>query len=244
MQYFGGKHRIAARIADIIAPFARDFECYVEPFVGAANVMARVRVPCRIGADANEALITMWRMLAAGWEPPRVVSKEMYESIRALRDPGDPLTAFIGFGASFGAKWFGSYARSRGFNFAAMACESLRVKCRGLIGVRWVAADYRECPTPGRSIIYCDPPYMGATNAYGVAAPFRHSEFWDWCRQKHEEGHAVFVSEYSAPETFTPILSIPMKPSVRTKVREWRHEKLFVPGNCSYGYPTDLFDCR
>ncbi len=48
-------------------------------------------------------------------------------------------------------------------------------------------------------MIYCDPPYEGTTK-YKDA--FDHSKFWQWCRDKSNEGHIVFVSEYNAPADF------------------------------------------
>jgi DNA adenine methylase len=31
---------------------------------------------------------------------------------------------------------------------------------------------------------------------------FNHNEFWQWCRDRANEGHIVFVSEYNAPDDF------------------------------------------
>jgi len=238
MRYFGGKQRIAHRLAAVLTPLAIQRGNYVEPFVGGAAVISHVSAPVRIASDSNLALITMWSALAAGWSPPEDVSEATYASIKTAADPKDPLTAFIGFGVSFAGKWFGGYARGgAGRNYAANAASSLRRKMRGLEGVRWIAGDYRVCPTPPGAVIYCDPPYAGTTQ-YGAVAPFLWSEFWAWCLAKHDAGNAVFVSEYAAPETFRAILTIPVKTDIRTKAngKEQRLEKLFVPNKgSSYG---------
>jgi DNA adenine methylase len=62
-----------------------------------------------------------------------------------------------------------------------------------------VQAHYQNLELPPRSLIYCDPPYAGATN-YEIN--FNHIEFWQWCREKSKEGHTIFISEYSAPGDF------------------------------------------
>ena len=52
---------------------------------------------------------------------------------------------------------------------------------------------------PDNSLIYCDPPYEGTTK---YKDDFNHKRFWQWCRNKSNEGHIVFVSEYNAPDDF------------------------------------------
>jgi DNA adenine methylase len=237
MRYFGGKQRIASRLAELLIPVAAQRGTYVEPFVGGAAVMSVVAAPVRIASDSNAALITMWEALAAGWSPPENVSEATYAAVKIAADPEDPLTAFVGFGLSFAGKYFGGYARGgAGRNYASNAASSLRKKMRGLEGVQWKMGDYRECPTPRGAVIYCDPPYAGTTQ-YGAVPPFSWPEFWDWCLIKHKAGHAVFVSEYDAPETFREALVIPTKTDIRTKAngKEPRLEKLFVPKGSGNG---------
>lgn len=112
MQYLGGKARLRKQIGAYINEIIGDRE-YIEPFVGGGNILAEVRAKKRTALDANEALITMYKALQKGWRPPTAVSEEEYAHYKALKDPNDPMTAFVGFAASFGGKWFGGYARSR-----------------------------------------------------------------------------------------------------------------------------------
>jgi DNA adenine methylase len=231
MQYFGGKQRIAARIVEAMAPAIQQRGSYVEPFVGGAAVMSLVECPERIGGDANRALITMWRFLAQGWEPPTHVTEAEYQAVQRAKDENDPMTAFVGFGCSFAGKWFGGYARGgKDRNYAANAASSPRRKQKGLAGVQWVAGDYRACPTPFGAVIYCDPPYAGTTQ-YGAVPPFDWPTFWTWCQEKVNQGHMVFVSEYAAPTGFTEILTVRTQTDIRTREngKETRLEKLFVP---------------
>ena len=48
------------------------------------------------------------------------------------------------------------------------------------------------------SIIYCDIPYKETTK-YNINI-FDYNKFYDWCIEKHKEGHKVFISEYDMPE--------------------------------------------
>jgi DNA adenine methylase len=104
-----------------------------------------------------------------------------------------------------------------------------------LVDVQWENEDYRDLSYPADSVIYCDPPYTGTTQ-YGAVGAFNSVEFWDWCLKKHDQGYAIFVSEYTAPDTFEAILTIPTRTNIRTKAngREARLEKLFVPKGSKY----------
>ena len=77
---------------------------------------------------------------------------------------------------------------------------------------KW-SGDYKEMIIPTNSLIYCDPPYKGSRPYIGENKII-HSEFWDWCREKVNEGHIVFVSEYDAPTDFECIWSQEVKSSL------------------------------
>lgn len=235
MQYFGGKQRIAKQIASVLNPIIARYGAYVEPFVGGASMMAATSAIVRTGGDANVALITMWRALCDGWIPPTIVTEEMYKQINETRDDNDPMTAFVGFGCSFAGKWFGGYARGgMNRNYAANAASSIRKKLTNLRDVRWYAGDYRTCPIDYPSVIYCDPPYTGTTQ-YAATESFDWDVFWDWCLARHHDGHAVFVSEYTAPPTFQKIREITTKTDIRCATgKETRRECLFCPSDSPY----------
>ena len=230
MQYFGGKQRIAKKLATILGPIANEKSAYVEPFIGGASVMCEIQVPLRIASDANEALITMWQSLSKGWQPPVVISESDYATIKLRNDKNDPITAFAGFGCSFAGKWFGGYARSsEKRNYAQNAANSLKKKMQHLSNVEWSTSDYRELKYPQNSVIYCDPPYQ-STTGYNAVGAFDWCEFWNFVRKKTSDGHIVFVSEYNAPSDFKVCLEIPTKLDIRdhTGLRPLRTEKLFT----------------
>lgn len=93
--------------------------------------------------------------------------------------------------------------------------------------VAFYPLSYERLPIPPRSIIYCDPPYNGVTG-YGIE--FDSKAFYDWCRVKAADGHAVYVSEYSAPKDFVCVWQKPVTSSLNAH-RAHKHkpatEKLF-----------------
>lgn len=76
-----------------------------------------------------------------------------------------------------------------------------------LAGTDFRTGSYDELVVPPESIIYCDPPYA-STQGYlsdgahidGEEYRWRSSKFWAWACDRADEGHRVFVSEYSGPK--------------------------------------------
>lgn len=229
MRYFGGKAKIANQITDVINAMVPDFENYVEPFTGGANILAKVKHPRRIGGDANTALITMYAHLQNGWTPPVNLSKEEYAYIKEKNDAMNPLTAFAAFGCSFAGKWFGGYASSKDRNYAENAHNSLMKKAATLKDVIFYSGNY-DHKLWQNCLIYCDPPYAGTTGYDGVKDSFNSDMFWQWCRNQHKNGNLVLVSEYSAPEDFSSILTINTKTDIRLAngLKDARREELFM----------------
>ena len=65
--------------------------------------------------------------------------------------------------------------------------------------------DYRKFDIPADAVVYADPPYDKTRNTYtGKAKGFDSAEFWDWATAT-SASRPVYVSEYTAPPTFTPI---------------------------------------
>lgn len=129
MRYMGGKSRLAGPIAAYINAVRQPGQSYWEPFVGAGWVLARVRGSGPVYAsDNNPYLIELWRALQRGWVPPERVTEAEHRKAREGYMTM-ALTAFIGFGCSFGGTWFGGYARDRqGRNYARQSSASLQRK--------------------------------------------------------------------------------------------------------------------
>ena len=113
MKYMGSRRRIAKDLLAIMLPHIERAGVYVEPFVGGANMIEHVPDRfVRIGADVNHFLIAALKhMQERGVDFPHV-GEELYQSIRENKEAHpDWLVGYVGFNLSFGAKWFGGYAR-------------------------------------------------------------------------------------------------------------------------------------
>lgn len=204
MKYMGSKARHAKELLPIILKDRQEGQWYVEPFVGGANVIDKV-VGNRIGADSNLDLIILLKAMSMRdyWVPPFKVSEEEYKAAKSCNQ--SVLRSYIGFGLSYGGKWFGGYRRDKigKRDYSLEAYKNYMIQAPRLHGVDFRHSDYTELTIPDRSIIYCDPPYAGTTK-YATGG-FNHDKFWQWCRDKVKEGHKVFVSEYSAPDDFISV---------------------------------------
>lgn len=218
MQYLGGKSRTAELIALYLESVRLPRQVFIEPFCGACWVTCRMANP-RIASDIHPDLILMWRAVLAGWQPPAEVSEELYRELKHAEP--SRLRGFVGFGCSWGGKWFGGYAR--GHTSALMVRNSILKIVDDLRGVRFFCKDYRTL-RPSNALIYADPPYQGQT-AYSVK--FDHGIFWSIVR-KWSLSNTVIVSEYIAPNDFECVLEIPTRTELRVRgKRHPRIERLF-----------------
>lgn len=213
MRYMGGKGRIAKHIVPILRAIRKQpyvdreggtpiVQMYVEPFIGGASIFEQMDNP-RLGSDLNPYLIALLKAVRDGWEPPADIDVAMYNMAKANQDklPAH-LIGFIGFGATFGAKWFGGYARGNDHkgnprNYPDEMRRSLLKTAPLIQGAMLVSQPYDKLPIPPGSLIYCDPPYMGTTEYRDK--DFDTYSFWQWADQKVDEGHTVLVSEYTPP---------------------------------------------
>lgn len=238
MRYIGGKSRLARSIAQVILSREASREYYVEPFVGGGSVLAHMAPEfTRTEAlDLSPDLIMMWQSLMSGWEPPLLVSEAEYAALKN-KEPS-PERGLIGFGGSFGGKWFGGYARG-GFqangeprNHQAESARAV-LKIRDAIvasDVRFRNADYRQAGVQAGSVVYCDPPYSG-TEEYQAVERFDSQEFWLTMRRWSDAGANVYVSEYAAPEGWQCVWEQTHRQSLTQpkQGREARVERLWTP---------------
>lgn len=202
MKYMGGKSRHAKEILSIILKDKKADQWYVEPFCGSAVVIEKV-IGNRIGSDINFQLIELFKAIQQGWQPPDIITEEQYYEIKNHGYKySNALIAFAAIGCSYGGKWWGGYARGKNSNgeprnYALESQNNLLKQKQGLDGIIFKSCDYTELEIPPNSLIYNDPPYFGTTK---YKNKFDHIKFWQWCNQKVEQGHKVFVSEYIAPE--------------------------------------------
>lgn len=198
MRYLGGKSRIAKEVVSLITSVQLKGQVFIEPFVGGCNITPLVQ-GTRVANDISLPLISLLKAVQNGWEPPSVVTEHEYKRARNLEDT-NPLKGFIGFGCSYGGRYFGGYARcSQGRNYAEASARGL-LKIAPLIkDVLFTQGSYSRMRLPAESLIYCDPPYWGAT---GYDNSINYREFYEWCRAARRAGHSIFVSEYRMPKDF------------------------------------------
>jgi DNA adenine methylase len=206
MQYLGGKSRVAPHLARVMLAQANS-PCYVEPFAGACSVAVRMASGFKhvYLSDASPDLIALWKAMQSGWVPPETISEDLYGELRHA--PVSAVRGFAGYGCSFGGKWFGGYARDpkHGRNFARTAGSLLKNRVARLRNASFSCSDYRDVSIPVGSVVYCDPPYLGATR-YTRLANFDSGEFWCWAAIQSRKA-SVYVSEYRAPVGWQPIWS-------------------------------------
>ena len=223
----GGKSRISKQIAEILNSAINRDTPFVSLFCGSCAIESKVQADVKILNDKHPYLIAMWQALQNGWTPPDVVTKEEYYRVKANMDENPALTGFVGFGCSFGGKWWGGYAKDkRGDDYCGQAKRGLLKDLVGIQSATFTCLDYRDVEIQDGAVVYCDPPYVNTTG-YTVGQ-FNTNEFWDYMRQLSKRCN-VYISEESAPDDFECIWS---KEKVRTleksdNVGRVKVEKLF-----------------
>jgi DNA adenine methylase len=227
MKYMGSKARIARYILPIILKDRKEGQWYVEPFVGGANMIDKVdgnRIGCDINKSCIGALITIRDSLEL--IPKSASDFSEYDYITRCENIPE-IYDFASFAYSFGAKFWGGFRRdSAGVrDYISEAHKNAAKQSPKLEGVELLWCQYDSIDEPPNSLIYCDPPYAGATK---YKDDFNHDEFWQWCRDKVKEGHQVFISEYNAPDDFECIWSKEIQSGLNTNSTKKGVEKLFV----------------
>ena len=211
MQYMGGKSRISKQIAEVLNSDIDKDTPFVSLFCGSCAIESKVQADVKILNDKHPYLIAMWQALQNGWTPPDVVTKEEYYRVKANMDENPALAGFVGFGCSFGGKWWGGYAKDkRGDDYCGQAKRGLLKDLVGIQSATFTCLDYHDVEIPDGAVVYCDPPYANTTG-YTVGQ-FDTDEFWNYMRQLSKRCD-VYISEESAPDDFECIWS---KEKVRT----------------------------
>lgn len=227
MQYMGGKSRISKQIAEVLNSAINKGTPFVSLFCGSCAIESKVQADVKILNDKHPYLIAMWQALQNGWMPPDVVTKEEYYRVKANMDENPALTGFVGFGCSFGGKWWGGYAKDkRGDDYCGQAKRGLLKDLVDIQSATFTCLDYRDVEIQDGAVVYCDPPYVNTTG-YTVGQ-FDTNEFWEYIRQLSNRCN-VYISEESAPDDFECVWS---KEKIRTleksdNVGRVKVEKLF-----------------
>lgn len=243
MKYMGSKSRIAKHIIPIIQKYIdeNNITTYVEPFVGGANVIDKVKCEIKIGSDKNKYLIALLNRAKNELPLYETVPKDLYDKAREAFN-NDDATQFedwemgnIGFLASFNGRWFdGGYAKTgyektkngpRLRDYYNEAKNNLLKQSPNLKGIDFLCRDYTECEYSG-CLIYCDPPYQNVKE-YANARTFDYDLFWNTMR-KWSENNIVIISEEHAPDDFVCIWQQEVSRSIKANDKSKSVEKLFI----------------
>lgn len=234
MKYMGSKARHAKELLPIILENHKVDSWYIEPFVGGANMIDKVPQEFkRFACDSNEYLIAMWQAAQQGELTYDYVDQELYTDVRNNKDKYPK--GFVGWVAhccSYNGKWFGGFAgklvtkegNTRNYQDEAARAVIKQVKLLG--NTIFKHKSVFDLNIPSKSTIYCDPPYKDTTK---YKDSFDHDKFYSWCREKHAEGHKIFVSEYQMPDDFICVWSKDVNSSLNKDVGSKKAvEKLFT----------------
>ena len=201
MKYMGSKRRIAKDILPIILKDRKDSQCFYDLFCGGGNLLEKVDGN-RVANDNNEYLIELFKYMQTDNFNLPFVGEIEYKNIQNNKENYPKwLVGYVGFQLSFGAKFFGGYRRDKAGirNYENEAQQNLKAQQNLIKDVEFVCGSYDKVKLEQNSIIYCDIPYKNSTK-YNTSKNFDYDKFYDWCIDKHKEGHKVFISEYDMPE--------------------------------------------
>lgn len=246
MQYVGGKFRQRRDFVPAILAHTPNRDRYLEPFVGGGSMLEKMAPHFEEvrASDTHEDLILMWQALLQGWTPPSSITEEEWRALKGAKP--SPERGFVGFACSFGAKWFGGYAREKGFTpetFPGRGARSVKALVAGLpTDTQFLLRDYRWWePQPG-TVVYCDPPYAARGVEYSTSGGFDHDSFWSVMDAWSEGGAHVYVSEFHAPTHWVPIaesvqsLNIAGNSPVTRRAKGTQYDRLWVPKRYQEGY--------
>lgn len=203
MQYVGSKNRLSKELAPIIQSYiTEDTEAYIEPFVGGANMIDKINHHNKIGSDLHKELIALLKYTRNNSSLiPSTVSEEEYNKVKQYPDRYESwYVGLVGFCGSFGAKYFGGFARrSNGDDVPAQAIRSIKKQAPNLQDIKFECksftdynpSDYKNC------VFYLDPPYR-KTLSYKTGK-FPYEEFDKWAIEL-AKNNTVLISEYEMSE--------------------------------------------
>ena len=228
MKYLGSKNRISKQIKPIIEKELQGKELYIEPFVGGANMIDKIDFGNKIGSDINEYLIELLKKVRDNVEElPTNIPEELYIKVRDNKDSYSKwYVGCIGFCATFGAKWFGGYARDRktGRDLAREGVNNLIKQAPQLKGIDFRHGSYEQYKDVKNAVIYCDIPYQRTTK---YKDGFDHEKFFSFIKEL-DKSNTILVSEYNInDEYFDKIWEKSVKVNVDKKSVTNKREKLY-----------------
>ena len=210
MKYVGSKNRLSKDLAPIIQSYITDeTEGYLEPFVGGANMIDKIKHDNKIGCDIHKQLIALLKYVQdLDNELPKTISEQEYNNVLNNKDNYDDwYVGLVGFCASFGAKYFGGYARAfkadkiTPRDMPSEAIRNIEKQRKDLVDITFKNYNFLELPKEKikNYVIYCDIPYR-STIKYKTDS-FPYDEFYKWAKEM-SKNNTVLISEYDMPDDF------------------------------------------
>lgn len=236
MQYVGSKNKLSKDLAPIIQSYInKDTKGYLEPFVGGANMIDKIKHHNKIGCDIHKELIALLQYAQEN-ELPDTITEEEYNKVKNNKSNyEDWYVGLVGFCGSFGAKYFGGYARGNdNRNRQNEAIRNIRRQIENLKNIKFNCLNFLDLPKDKIKgyVIYCDPPYRG-TIKYGTDE-FPYEEFYEWCKEMSIH-NTILISEYNMPDDFECIWEKKLKNSLGSGVNKGsdknRTERLYTYKN-------------
>lgn len=222
MVYMGSKSKYTSKIVPILQRIidTNGITTYVEPFVGGANVIDKIKCQNKFGFDKNQTLIALLSYgQIAPQEIPSEGSREWWDEAKTIyratkgdfskEDSPMPLWKIgaIQFLGSFSNGGFSrGYAKNvPGRNFYNEAYRNFMKQTENPLyqDIHFISIeDYSKIPETNHDLIYCDPPYQG-TKPYGYTfeVGFDYKIYWDWVRERSKNNFVV-CSEQTFPDDF------------------------------------------
>lgn len=206
MKYLGSKNRLAKELAPIIQSYITgDTVGYLEPFVGGANMIDKIKHDNKHGSDIHKELIALLKYAQnLDNKIPQHISEKEYLDVKDNKcNYPDWYVGLVGFCATFSAKYFGGYARSfksdgiTPRDMSNEAINNLEKQRKYLTNINFTNCDFKNINHINGFVIYCDIPYRQTTK-YNIS-DFPYEEFYDWCI-KMSKNNIVLISEYNMPE--------------------------------------------
>ena len=226
MRYVGSKNKLSKDLAPIIQGYInKDTKGYLEPFVGGANMIDKIQCSNKIGCDIHRQLIALLQYAQEyGDLLPERILEDTYNEVKNNKEKyEDWYLGLVGFCSSFGAKYFGGYARDgKGDNsgkWSAGAIKNLKKQIPKLKNIKFQCCSFLDLPKDKISgyVIYCDIPYKGTTKY--KTEEFPYEKFYEWAKEMSIH-NTVLISEYNMPDDFECIWEKELKTSLGSGVNK------------------------
>ena len=216
MAYLGGKARSANYILDILNAKVFDNLTYIEPFVGYAHILRRVKNKKKyIAYDKSPLLVTLLKAVQKKRHLPHVNEKEWRECKKNGKTSlkcalacythslfGIPFSQYLG-PVNKNSKYHNSSGEARRYYSNKLQTSSSFMKAN----IRQM--DFLKLKNVKNCLIFCDPPYPSSGKAINkeYKQTIDTESLWAKIRKLSKHNY-VFVCERKAPKGFVCVSSV------------------------------------